>query len=97
MAPSAPTPAETWQLWQAVRAQNPLVQCITNFVSMDVMANALLAAGCSPAMAHSLDEVEEFVGIASALLINMGTLSSDWVASKKLAASRVRGYETASM
>eukprot|EP00878_Enallax_costatus_P033299 GHUV01036712.1.p1 GENE.GHUV01036712.1~~GHUV01036712.1.p1 ORF type:complete len:248 (+),score=99.97 GHUV01036712.1:527-1270(+) len=55
---------------------------------MDFMANVLLAAGMSPAMAHSLDEVEEFVCISSALLINMGTLSSDWVASKKLAAKQ---------
>eukprot|EP00775_Hariotina_reticulata_P010516 gene10516-10676_t len=55
---------------------------------MDFMANVLLASGCSPAMAHSLDEVEDFVSISSALLINMGTLSSDWVASKKLAAQQ---------
>ncbi len=34
-------------------------------------------------------QVEEFVGISAALLINMGTLSSDWLASKKLAAKRV--------
>lgn len=70
-------------------AMGPLVQCITNFVSMDIMANVLLAAGQSPAMAHALDEVEEFVAISSSLLINMGTLSSDWLASKKLAAKRV--------
>ena len=30
--------------------QKPLIQCITNFVSMDLMANVLLAAGASPAM-----------------------------------------------
>jgi len=36
-------------------------------------------------------QVEEFVGISSSLLINMGTLSSDWLASKKLAAKRVSG------
>jgi hypothetical protein len=39
-----------WALWQDVRKAGPLVQCITNFVSMDIMANVLLAAGCSPAM-----------------------------------------------
>eukprot|EP00879_Flechtneria_rotunda_P024855 GHRR01026374.1.p1 GENE.GHRR01026374.1~~GHRR01026374.1.p1 ORF type:complete len:230 (+),score=96.01 GHRR01026374.1:231-920(+) len=75
-----------FKIWQKVQLQEPLVQCITNYVSMDFMANVLLAAGISPAMAHSLDEVEEFAAIASGLLINMGTLSSDWVASKKLAA-----------
>ncbi|GLC63144.1 hypothetical protein PLESTB_001986200 [Pleodorina starrii] len=82
------TSESCWQLWQAVRAKRPLVHCITNFVSMDIMANVLLAAGCSPAMAHSLDEVESFVTISSALLVNMGTLSSDWVAAKKLAAKK---------
>ncbi|PNW81666.1 hypothetical protein CHLRE_06g255350v5 [Chlamydomonas reinhardtii] len=83
-----PSAESCWELWQAVRAKRPLVHCITNFVSMDIMANVLLAAGCSPAMAHSLDEVEAFVGISSALLVNMGTLSPEWVAAKKLAARR---------
>nr|ADI46896.1 THI10f [Volvox carteri f. nagariensis] len=82
------TSESCWQLWQAVRAKRPLVHCITNFVSMDIMANVLLAAGCSPAMAHSLDEVESFIAISSALLVNMGTLSPDWVAAKKLAAKK---------
>jgi hypothetical protein len=49
----------------------------------------LLCPATPRPQAHSLDEVEQFVGISSALLINMGTLSSDWVASKKLAARRV--------
>ena len=40
--------------------------------------------------AHCLDEVEEFVNISSALLINMGTLQSDWLAAKKLATAQVR-------
>ncbi len=40
--------------------------------------------------ANALDEVEQFVGISSALLVNMGTLSSDWIAAKKLAAKKVR-------
>jgi len=57
---------------------------------MDIMANVLLAAGASPAMAHALDEVEDFLRISSALLINMGTLSSEWVAAKKLAAAQAQ-------
>eukprot|EP00877_Chromochloris_zofingiensis_P014836 jgi/Chrzof1/9606/Cz04g09140.t1 len=88
MATLSPTAESACQFMTQVADAKPLVQCITNFVSMDIMANVLLASGCSPAMAHSLDEVEEFLGIASALLINMGTLSSDWVASSKLAATR---------
>ena len=42
--------ASAWQMWQTVRRNNPLIHCITNFVSMDIMANVLLAAGASPAM-----------------------------------------------
>ena len=39
-----------WQLWTLVRSAKPLTQCITNFVSMEIMASTLLAAGASPAM-----------------------------------------------
>ncbi|KAL6759904.1 hydroxyethylthiazole kinase [Haematococcus lacustris] len=84
----ATTASSALGLYKRVVKSRPLIQCITNFVSMDIMANVLLAAGASPAMAHSLDEVEDFVGISAALLINMGTLSSDWLASKKLAAKQ---------
>jgi len=46
---------------------------------MNSTANALLAIGASPVMAHAVEEVEEMVGIASALVINIGTLSSHWI------------------
>jgi hypothetical protein len=39
-----------WESWQRVRASTPLVQCLTNLVSMDLMANTLLCSGASPAM-----------------------------------------------
>jgi len=78
----------TWSAIERVRAGGPLVQCITNFVSMDLMANTLLSSGAYPAMVHSPDEVEDFVGIASALLINIGTLSSSWVSAMKLAITK---------
>ncbi|KAL4857090.1 Hydroxyethylthiazole kinase [Chlorella vulgaris] len=82
------SPSGTAAALAACRAASPLVQCITNFVSMDIMANTLLAAGASPAMAHSIAEVEAFVSIASALLINVGTLSDGWVGGMKLGAQR---------
>lgn len=44
----------------------------------------------NPLQVHSVDEVESFASISSAVLINMGTLSSEWVASKKLAANKAR-------
>eukprot|EP00123_Amoebidium_parasiticum_P012231 comp21206_c0_seq1/m.28823 comp21206_c0_seq1/g.28823 ORF comp21206_c0_seq1/g.28823 comp21206_c0_seq1/m.28823 type:complete len:273 (-) comp21206_c0_seq1:376-1194(-) len=73
---------------ERVRALSPLTQCITNYVSMDIMANTLLAAGCSPAMVHSAEEVEPFVSISSALSINIGTLSPQWVEGMRLAATK---------
>lgn len=72
----------------AVREHSPLVHSITNYVSMDVTANALLAAGAAPAMVHAEEEVEEFVGIAGALVVNIGTLSPPWVRSMERAARR---------
>lgn len=80
--------AGSWKLLAGLREQQPLVHCITNYVAMDVTANALLALGAAPAMVHALEEVEEFVAISSALLINIGTLSPPWVASMLRAADR---------
>ncbi|MFV0410242.1 MAG: hydroxyethylthiazole kinase [Paracoccus sp. (in: a-proteobacteria)] len=62
-----------------MRDAAPLVQCITNFVAMNVAANVLLAAGASPAMIHDEAEAGEFAAIADALSINIGTLSPDWL------------------
>jgi len=62
-----------------IRAEAPLVHNITNYVVMNTTANALLAVGASPVMAHALDEVEEMVGLARTLVLNIGTLSPEWV------------------
>jgi hydroxyethylthiazole kinase len=68
-----------------IRGTTPLVHNITNFVVMNSTANALLAIGASPVMAHALEEVEEMTSISSALVINIGTLSQTWVESMELA------------
>lgn len=62
-----------------VRANTPLIHNITNHVSMNIMANVLLAIGASPAMAHAREEAAEFAAMADALTINIGTLSPHWV------------------
>jgi hydroxyethylthiazole kinase len=62
-----------------IRTERPLVHNITNYVAMNPTANALLAIGASPVMAHALEEVEEMVSLARALVINIGTLSRPWV------------------
>jgi hydroxyethylthiazole kinase len=69
-----------------MRARAPLVQNITNYVAMNVMANILLAIGASPAMNHAHEEVAEFAGLADALSVNIGTLDPYWVTSMELAA-----------
>ena len=89
-------PVDAGALWadlQAVRRQSPLVHSITNFVVMNYNANALLAVGASPVMAHAKEEVVDMVGIAQALVLNIGTLEPDWIESMRLAlqAARARG------
>lgn len=62
-----------------IRKQAPLVHNITNYVVMNLTANALLSIGASPVMAHAVEEVEDMVNLASAVVINIGTLSPHWV------------------
>lgn len=76
---------------EKLRASAPLVHNITNFVVMNFTANALLAVGASPVMAHAVEEVEDMVSIAGALVINIGTLSAHWVEAMKLAMKRAAG------
>lgn len=72
-------PAKTAENLEKVRELKPLVHNITNFVVMNYTANALLAMGASPVMAHAINEVEEMVQLASALVLNIGTPSDDWI------------------
>jgi len=72
----------------AVRREKPLVHNITNYVVMNATANALLAAGASPVMAHAAEEVEEMVSMAGALVLNIGTLSPPWIDAMLLAGRR---------
>jgi hydroxyethylthiazole kinase len=62
-----------------LRERKPLIHQITNYVVMNETANATLALGALPVMAHAREEVEEMVGLAGALVLNIGTLSPHWV------------------
>jgi hydroxyethylthiazole kinase len=86
-------PKAVWHDVAKIRLTNPLVHNITNYVVMNLTANALLAAGASPVMAHALEEVEEMAGLAQALVLNIGTLSGEWIEAMSLAAriARKRG------
>ena len=62
------------KLLENVRDKEPLVQCITNFVTVNDCANILLAVGATPTMAMDIREVEESVSRVSALVCNMGAI-----------------------
>lgn len=62
-----------------LREKKPLIHNITNFVVMNFTANALLACGASPVMAHAQEEVEEMVSFAGSLVLNIGTLTPYWI------------------
>lgn len=65
---------------QRVIDTTPLVHCITNYVTVNDCANAILAVKGSPIMADDEDEVEEITSICQALVINIGTLNKRTIA-----------------
>jgi hydroxyethylthiazole kinase len=67
------------QTLRVLLERRPLIHQITNYVVMNETANATLALGALPVMAHAREEVEEMVALAGALVINIGTLSPHWV------------------
>lgn len=71
-----------------IRSNRPLVHNITNYVVMNTTANTLLALGASPIMAHALEEVEELTAVASALVLNIGTLSRAWIEAMEVAGAK---------
>jgi hydroxyethylthiazole kinase len=74
-----------WSDVQQVRDRGPLVHNITNYVVMNSTANALLAIGAAPVMAHAVQEVADMTALAGALVINIGTLSEGWIEAMALA------------
>lgn len=60
-----------------IRKQHPLVQAITNYVTVNDCANILLSLGAAPAMVEARDEAEEFAALAGALYLNLGTLTAE--------------------
>jgi hydroxyethylthiazole kinase len=82
------TPAKVTEVIARVRSARPLVHHITNFVSMNAVANITLCIGALPVMAHAKEEVEEMVDAASALVLNLGTLWPDQVDAMLMAGRR---------
>jgi hydroxyethylthiazole kinase len=74
-----------------LRERKPLVHQITNYVVMNETANATLALGALPVMAHAPEEVQEMAGMAGALVLNIGTLSEHWIDAMLLAGKAAAG------
>lgn len=73
-------------LLKRVRAQSPLVYHLTNWVTIYECAQAVKSLGASPVMAHAPEEAKEMAGIASGLVLNIGTLTIEFVEAMKKAA-----------
>ena len=71
---------------EAVRRKSPLVHHLTNWVTIYDCAQIVKSFGASPVMAHAPEEVAYMTGLASALVLNIGTLTGDFVESMKIAA-----------
>lgn len=74
------------KMLERVRAEKPVVHHLTNWVTIYDCANIVKVFGASPVMSHAAEEVAEMASIASSLVLNIGTLTSDLVRSMKLAA-----------
>ena len=70
---------------KSIAEKNPLIHCITNYVTVNDVANCILAVGASPIMADEIDEMAEIISISDALVLNIGTANSRTAASMELA------------
>ncbi len=71
-----------------ISSQKPLVHHLTNYVTANLVANTTLSTGALPVMAHAREEVVEMVSLASAFVVNIGTLDPTFVEAALLAGNR---------
>ena len=76
---------------EKVRREKPLIHHITNFVTIYDCANIVKVFGASPVMAHAIEEAADMAGISSALVLNIGTLTSEIVEAMLLAGKSANG------
>jgi len=79
---------------KSIKEKNALTHCITNSVTINDCANAVLAIGGSPFMAEDAEELEEVVTIADVLVINIGKLSKDQIKSMKISSQTANKTNT---
>lgn len=70
----------------------PLVHCITNYVAMNITANAVLAVGATPIMSFCPEEMDELVEKCDALLVNIGCLDAQQIEAMRIAVASARKY-----
>ncbi|MFA7056996.1 MAG: hydroxyethylthiazole kinase [Candidatus Cloacimonadales bacterium] len=73
-----------WNDVEKIRKTSPLIHNITNYVVMNNTANGLLSLGASPIMSHAIDEAVDMTSIVNALVVNIGTLSENWIKAMKI-------------
>jgi hydroxyethylthiazole kinase len=71
-----------------ISEEKPLIHHLTNYVTVNLVANTTLSTGALPVMAHAREEVVEMVSLASALVVNIGTLDPRFVEAVLLAGNR---------
>ena len=67
------------EVLRKIGMEKPLIHHLTNYVTVNLVANVTLCTGALPVMAHAVEEVEQMVASAGALVINMGTLDPPWI------------------
>ena len=77
---------DVYSYLEAVRAKQPLVHHLTNWVTIYDCAQVVKSFGASPVMAHAAEEAADMAGMASALVLNIGTLTNEMIKSMKIAA-----------
>ena len=78
---------DSYDLWydiEMVRKESPLVHNITNFVTVNLVANVLLAIGAAPVMSLAIEETADMTAISKALVLNIGTLTPQIIAAMKI-------------
>ncbi|MDD4954547.1 MAG: hydroxyethylthiazole kinase [Candidatus Omnitrophica bacterium] len=82
----AKTKIDAYSLLKRIREEKPIVHHLTNWVTIYDCANVVKTLGASPVMAHAREEAAEMAAIASSLVLNIGTLTPDFVEAMKIAA-----------
>ena len=77
---------------EKIRRAAPLIHCITNYVTVNDVANVLLAIGARPIMADDPEEVEEITDLCAGLCLNIGTLNARTVPSMLSAGKHARAF-----